>query len=235
MTLTPTPRSSLEGIRILAGLPDTALRNVSAECLWQKFDPGEQVFSQASRDQRVYLVVTGRVRVALYSAGGREVTFTEVGAGDCFGELSAVDGGPRSASVEALDETLIAVMPTDAFWSLLERHPVVMRRVMALLAAMVRSLSERVFDLSTLGIQHRVHVEILRLAKGVLAPDGSARIAPPPRHVDIANRVATNREQVTHALSHMARQGIVIKSRGALTVPDVARLERIVAEVRRRS
>ncbi len=60
-----------------------------------------------------------------------------------------------------------------------------------------------------------------------------ASIDPAPKHVDIASRISTNREQVTKELSAMARQGLIEKRARALVVPDVARLERIVAEVRR--
>jgi CRP-like cAMP-binding protein len=92
-------------------------------------------------------------------------------------------------------------------------------------------LSDRLFELSTLGVQNRVHAEILRLAREAGVEGNAARIEPAPRHVDIAAWVSTNREQVTKELSEMGRQGLVAKSGQALIVPDVARLERMVAAV----
>ena len=223
----------LDGIDLLAGLPGNVLDDLARQCSWRIYRPGQQVISRESRERQVHFIVRGKVRVCVYSAAGREVAFRDVGAGNCFGEISAIDGLPRSANVEALEEATIASMPPQLFWLLLERHPNVMARTVRLLTATIRSLSERLFELSTLGIQNRVHAEVLRLAKEAGARAGMASLDPAPRHVDIASRISANREQVTKELSAMARQGLIEKRGRALVVPDVARLERIVSEVRR--
>jgi CRP-like cAMP-binding protein len=101
------------------------------------------------------------------------------------------------------------------------------------LVACVRELTERVFDFSTLGVQNRLHAELLRLAKQEGVKGNTVRIDPAPRHSDIAGRISTYREQVSRELSEMAKQGLVQRSGSALVIPDVARLERLVAEVRR--
>ena len=97
----------------------------------------------------------------------------------------------------------------------------------------MRDLTDRVFDFSTLGVQNRVHAELLRLAKEAGVQDNVARIEPAPKHSDIAGKVSTYREQVTRELSAMVKQGLVQRCDGALVIPDVSRLERIVSEVRR--
>jgi CRP/FNR family transcriptional regulator, cyclic AMP receptor protein len=225
----------LNGIDLLQGLPDPALDGLAHQCSWRTYRPGQQVISRESRERHVHFIVRGKVRVCVYSAAGREVAFRDVGAGKCFGEIAAIDGLPRSANVEALEQSTIASMPPQLFWMLLERHPSVMANTVRLLTATIRSLSERLFELSTLGIQNRVHAEVLRLAKEAGVRGGMASMDPAPRHVDIASRISTNREQVTKELSAMARLGLIEKRGRALLVPDVARLERMVTEVRRGS
>ena len=106
-----------------------------------------------------------------------------------------------------------------------------MRAVMQLLARRIRSLTERLFEIGTLGVQNRLHAELLRLARSAGVNGGTARIEPAPKHVDIAARISTNREQVTKELSSMAREGLLAKSDRALLIQDIARLERIVAAV----
>lgn len=233
----PRPRARdserLDAIELLHGLPESALDELAHQCSWRTYHAGQQVISRESKERHVHFIVRGKVRVCVYSAAGREVAFRDVGAGKCFGEISAIDGLPRSANVEALEESLIASMPPQLFWLLLERHAHVMANTVRLLAATVRSLSERLFELSTLGIQNRVHAEVLRLAKEAGVRNGIASMDPAPRHVDIASRISANREQVTKELSAMARQRLIEKRGRALLVPDVARLERIVTEVRR--
>ena len=74
---------------------------------------------------------------------------------------------------------------------------------------------------------------MLRLARHAGVKSNTARIDPAPKHSDIASQVSTYREQVTRELTAMVKQGLLQRSRGALVIPDVARLERLVAEVRR--
>jgi hypothetical protein len=89
-----------------------------------------------------------------------------------------------------------------------------------------------VIDLTTLGVQNRIHADLLRRARVAGLTGNAARIDPAPKHADIAGQVSTNREQVTRELSALAKAGILGKEDGALVVRDVARLERLVAEVR---
>jgi CRP-like cAMP-binding protein len=154
-------------------------------------------------------------------------------AGDWFGDFSAIDGLCRSADVVAMEDTLLASMPPASFRRLLQEHPKVCERMLLRLVACVRDLTDRVFDFSTLGVQNRVHAELLRLARLAGVNGNTARIDPAPKHTDIAGQISTYREQVTRELSAMVKQGLVQRDGRALVMPDVARLERLVAEVRR--
>jgi CRP-like cAMP-binding protein len=118
------------------------------------------------------------------------------------------------------------------FWRLLREEPPVAERMLQRLAGLVRGLSERVIDLSTLGVQNRIHAELLRLAREAGVAGNTARIEPAPKHVDIAGRVSTYREQVTRELSALVKAGIVERGEHALVIRDLARLERLVQEVR---
>src|SRR6185295_9890002 len=119
------------------------------------------------------------------------------------------------------------------FRGLLHEHPAACDRMLHRLVTSVRELTERVFDLSTLGVQNRVHAELLRLARQAGVKANAARIDPAPKHTEIASQVSTYREQVTRELSAMARRGLVQGSGRALVITDIARIEKIVAEVRR--
>ena len=92
--------------------------------------------------------------------------------------------------------------------------------------------AERVIELSTLGVQNRIHAELLRLAREAGSGGTQARIDPAPKHADIASQVSTYREQVTREISALARRGLVARQGGALVLLDVPKLEQIVADVR---
>jgi CRP/FNR family transcriptional regulator, cyclic AMP receptor protein len=170
--------------------------------------------------------------VTSFSAGGRQVTFRDEDAGDLFGDLAAIDAKPRSADVLALESVLVASLSPEQFRELIAQEPLVRERVLQRLAELVRLLSERVIELSTLGVQNRIHAELLRLAR-LAAGDGQrVRLDPAPKHADIASQVSTYREQVTREFSALAKQGLLEKDGTAIVLTDVERLARMVEEVR---
>lgn len=220
-------------MRLLEGVPASALEQLAQQCRWRRFPVAQRVISRDAQDQDVYLVVSGRVRITSFSAAGRQVTYRDIPAGDWFGDFAAIDGLSRSADVVALEDTLAASMSPAVFRDLLHEHPAVCDRMLYRLVTLVRELTERVFDLSTLGVQNRVHAELLRLARLAGVKANAARIDPAPSHAEIASQVSTYREQVTRELSAMVKQGLVQRAGHALVIPDFDRLEKIVAAVRR--
>lgn len=222
----------LRAVALLDGLSSPALEALAQQCAWRNYAAGQEIIGRDANDRSVYLIVSGRARVTTYSLAGREVTFRDFGAGEFFGEIAAIDSAARSAVVVALESTLVASMTPAVFWRLLREHPVVAERVLRRLATLIRRLSERVIDLTTLGVQQRIHVELLRRAREAGVKGNAARIVPAPKHIDIASLVSTNREQVTRELSALTRAGVLGKETGALVVRDIARLERLIEEVR---
>jgi len=231
---TAAARSSLalRRIALLQGLSDRRLDELAGQCLWHSVEGGKPLLLRAQPQGEVFLLVSGRVRVTTYSANGRQVTFRDSEAGEHFGDIAAIDGGPRSADVVTLEPCVVASLDRAAFLALLREEPLVAGRVMQRLASLVRQLSERVIDLSTLGVQNRLHAELLRLARAAGIADNQARLAPAPKHAALAGQISTNREQVTRELNVLARDGVLRKEERALVVADVARLERMVAQVR---
>ena len=228
------PRSSLalRHVALLQGLPDRRLDLLAQQCLWHSVEAGKPLLLRAEQQGEVFLLVSGRVRVTTYSANGRQVTFRDSEAGEHFGDIAAIDGGPRSADVVTLEPSVVASLDRAAFMALLRDEPQVAERVMQRLASLVRQLSERVIDLSTLGVQNRLHAELLRLARAAGVEGNQARLAPAPKHAALASQISTNREQVTRELNVLVRSGVLRKDDKALLVADVARLELMVSQVR---
>ena len=230
--LTQPSALGLRRIALLEGLPDDRLQSLAARCTWKRYEPDQRIISWNDQDSDLHLIVSGKVRITIYSAAGRQVTFNDEVSGGAFGFLSAIDGKPRSADAVALDSVLIASLSREVFKAVLQEEPLVAERLLIQLTELIRQLSDRVIDLSTLGVQNRVHAEVLRLAREAGVEGNRARIDPAPKHVDIASRVSTYREQVTRELSALTKLGVLQKDGGALVVKDVGRLERMVKETR---
>ena len=224
--------SLLSSVCLLGDLGTDRLTTVEQACRYKRFAAQEQIVDRDSVSTDVFFVVRGSVRVVNYSILGREIAFDEVTTGNYFGELSALDGQPRSASVMALEDTLILALPRGLFLNLLSEHPNIALQVMMRLARIVRTADERIMDLSTLAAHNRVHAELLRQARTQIVDGRSARIEPVPVHSDIASRVSTTRETVARVLNDLARKGIVERTKDALLIHNLGCLRDMVEEVR---
>jgi len=229
----PRLRSSLalRTLPLLAGLSDARLEQLAQECQWHHLPAHQPLLLRSDPPRDVFFLLSGRLRVTSYSAGGRQVSFRDSVKGDWFGDMAAIDGEPRSADVVTLEPSTVASLGSAAFMALLREEPLVAEREMRHLATLVRQLSQRVIELSTLGVQNRLHAELLRMARTEGIVDNVARLDPAPIHEALASRISTNREQVTRELAHLAREGLVEKDGKTLVLRDVERLSRMVAQV----
>jgi CRP-like cAMP-binding protein len=226
----PVTAESLAGVELFKDLSPAQREDIAAHCHGRICDPEELLVSRNSVTTDVFFIVSGRVSVTLYSSAGKETKLRDLGPGQMAGELAAIDGAPRSADIVALEETLIVAMPAVYFQSLLRQYPEVVDGTLKGLVKLVRALSERVFEFSTLTVNNRIHAELLRLAQGHLQADGSALIKPMPTHADIAARISTHREAVSRELSELTRRGVLERISGGLRIKNVGALQNLVVE-----
>lgn len=221
---------TLDSIPVLASLPAAARRALEKTVRWREYAAQEQIIDRDSDTNDVYFIVSGRVRVVNFSYAGREVSYDEIGAGTVFGELAAIDGAPRSASVVALEKTTTAALPPKEFERLIKENPDFALSIMKRLVEIVRGSTSRIMDLSTLGAPGRIYAELLRMAVAS-ETDESARIEPVPVHADIASRVGSTRESVTRAISELTRRGLIEREGDALVIADVEQLRDLIEGV----
>jgi CRP/FNR family transcriptional regulator, cyclic AMP receptor protein len=228
----PDDRASIfERFDLFKDLPAAALDDLARTCIWQSAKAGKQILLAKESSSEVYFVVEGKVRILLYSAlEGKAVLFTTLGRFDMFGEMAAIDGNPRSATVEAEDDCTLAILPREHFQRLVQAYPAFSFAVMKHLAAQVRRLTERVYEFSTLSVQARVHAELLRLAALAGEADGQALLSPAPILVDLAARVSTHREAVSRVISRLQEKGIVRREGADIRILALDRLRSLLME-----
>src|SRR6476620_2254729 len=142
------PKHSLAGVAILKSLPAERLKRVEQSCSWLRYEPGEPIVEYLDRSDDVFFLASGEARVIVYSLAGKVVSVNDLGPGDMFGELPAIDGRPRSASVEARTSCLVASINAASFHELLQREPLVLHAVLRQLVGTIRRLSTRVYEFS---------------------------------------------------------------------------------------
>jgi CRP-like cAMP-binding protein len=214
----------LRGIALFADLPDAELERIVDKCRWLDCHAGRQIIDHLDETTDCFLIASGSVRGIVNSASGKEITFRDIGAGEVVGELSALDGRPRSASVVALTEARIARLSSKDLWDVLQRNPDAAAVLIRRLTALVRQMSDRVVAISAMPVGPRVQAELLRLALEVGVTDNRAVILAAPTHAEIASRVAARREAVSREISRLADAGILDRRGRDLIVTDVATL-----------
>ena len=130
----------------------------------RQFRAGQTVVGYQDDLHDLFFILSGKLKVTIFSEAGREVAFRELNPGHSFGELSAIDGQPRSANVIALTDATVGSMTAPDFLTALRRQPAVALATLRKLTLLVRALSERVQKFAK-KVEVRICHELLRLAR----------------------------------------------------------------------
>jgi CRP/FNR family transcriptional regulator, cyclic AMP receptor protein len=215
--------SSLSAHPCFKTLDSESCRVLDRHCIWLKTAPGQWVLGQTANDRDVYFVMTGRLRAVSHGVR-QDLIFSDMEAGSFFGELAALDGGPRSLSVFAVNDSTIAKMPSAIFVETMFTHRPLGEAVVATLVSRNRAMTRRVGELGALDVRSRVHAELLRLARPDREDPKRAIIIAPPNQSELASRINTRRETVSREINAMEREGLIERRRGAIVINDALRL-----------
>jgi CRP-like cAMP-binding protein len=169
------------------------------------------------------LLTKGRVKIASTSEEGRESVLAFRGPGEVLGELSAIDGQPRSAGVTAVDPVEALVVPTADFRAFLERSPAAALWILTRLIARLREADRKRAEFGASDTIGRVAARLVELASdyGREQPGGGVLIDLPITQEELASWVGSSREGVNKALHTLRGLGWVDTERRAITVLDM--------------
>lgn len=211
---------------------------VDALAAWielRAYGKGEMIVQRRDQDGGIYLLLDGVLLANQYAKSGREVGYRRILPGGYFGEISAIDGGPRSANIVALEDSRLVRLPQGLVRRLFEDSPRFMRALLEDMAGLTRSLTDRLFELTAVSVACRVDIEILRLAAASSEDGKTGVIHPCPTHAELAALLGSQREPVTRELNRLASLEIVRQTGRTLHVLDLPALadeiERIGGEV----
>jgi CRP/FNR family cyclic AMP-dependent transcriptional regulator len=220
----------LTNIPLLERILPESLKKIEKHAKRLTYAKGQEIIARSEELNDVYILIGGLARVLVFSAHGKAVGFRRINPGDLFGEFSAIDGDKRSASVEAVTSCVVLSMSSSFFHELMESDPVFMHAVLNHLVGMLRSLTARIVEFSTLAVKNRIHSELLRMARDSRDGHGAYLINPAPTHSEIAQRISTHREAVSREISRLKQLGIIERRGRVLAVKNFERLTRMVHE-----
>jgi CRP-like cAMP-binding protein len=194
----------------------------------RRFPRGAALFHERQVSDRVMLLTEGRVKIASVSEDGRESVLAFRGPGEVLGELSAIDGRPRSAGVTAVDAVEALVIPTHDFRAFLERSPKAALWILTRLITRLREADRKRAEFGAADTLGRVAARLVELAGeyGREQPGGRVRIDLPITQEELASWVGSSREGVNKALHILRGLGWVETERRAITVLDMEALRK---------
>lgn len=197
---------ALEGLRSIpyfAGISDNALENLAACAVKKHYPKNSVIINEGDDGGSLFIILSGKVQAYLSSeSSGRTVTLSTQENGSFFGELSLLDGSPRSASVVTLEPTVCCLIPRNAFQSWLERHPDASVYIIRSLTQRIRILTENVRGLALSDVYGRLAKTMNEMA---VDKDGIHIIEHKPSHQELANKVGCSREMVSRIMKDLAR------------------------------
>lgn len=192
------------------------------------FSDGSTIIAQDEDEDQVYILLSGRARVVLLSEDGQEIWLDQLEPGAVLGELAALTGQRRTSEIIAELPSMLAILPSAAFFDLVRNHGELGLCLARILAGRVHHTTQRMFELSALSAPGRVYAEILRMA-GPSADAHFRVIEPVPSLTAIAGRINTTRETVSRTISDLERRGLLERSETGFKLVDPDRLDRLHA------
>jgi len=220
---------TLTEIPLFKDMEPALAERYARSCFWKDYDEFELVIDVEDETTDVRFLLSGSVRILHRIAVGKEVILGEMGAGDFFGEIAAIDSEYRSANATTLTRTRICIMPQKIFMEILEKDHGVNCKVLKVLTQRIRFLNLRLAEHSFLQAKHRLYSELLRLSKQRPGHEGQRSISPPPIQRELADRIGSRREVVSRELNTLERDGIIQKTRGAIIILKVSELQNRVS------
>jgi CRP/FNR family transcriptional regulator, cyclic AMP receptor protein len=202
-------------------VPVEVRREVAAKCIRRKFPKGTVLFHKESTDRALYLIASGRVRIYLAGGSGQEVTLNVCGPGEAIGELSILDGRPRSASAQAIDDVVVYSLRDDEFVRVLNPSPMA-AAALRVLGARLRRATDEAESLALFDVFGRLARRLLELAE---RHGSGGEIDLQLSQTDLASLVGATRETVNRALGAFRHQGLIDQRGHRIVIlqPDLLR------------
>jgi CRP/FNR family transcriptional regulator, cyclic AMP receptor protein len=227
MMATVNDSSYLRQVDIFANLSEEDAQELMAVARKRSFRAGEVIFHRDDPGQVLYVIKEGKVKIALISPDGQEISLVVFGKGECFGEFALLDGEPRSADAIALDKVECYTLQRSDFQNAIMKHPTIAIQVLEVLSRRLRKTDQMVENLIFLDVYGRVAKKLLELANehGVKVDDGT-RIEVRLTQQELASMVGASRESVNKVMGYFTDKQYISTDKHKITIHRVADLQR---------
>ena len=211
--------SLLRKVPLFEGLGEEDLDAIAKVTITRSFGKDVVIILAEEEGDALFIISGGQVKVSIVSEDGREVILSLLGEGAVFGELSLLDGKPRSANVVATEPTELYMVRRSDFLQLVYRVPQIAIGLLAELASRLRKTDRKIEGLALLDVTSRISETLLQLAneQGTESEEGIL-LKSRPTHQQLANMSGTTRETVSRVLKRLENQGYISASGRSITI-----------------
>ena len=215
----------LKRVPLFETLDAEELGALSRVALRRTFPRDRVVIMAEEEGDTLFVISGGKVKVSIVSEDGREVILSILGVGDFFGEMSLLDGHPRSANVTTMQETELLMVRRADFLRLVQNTPQIAVKLLSVLAGRLRKTDRMIEGLALSDVTGRITQTLLQLAEeqGKPTPEG-VLVKDRPTHQELANMSGTTRETVSRVLKRLEQQGYILHKGKDLLVVGTGRL-----------
>lgn len=212
---------------IFQGVDAPARAALIQQLRWVEFQRGHNIYTEGEAGDKLYIIISGKVKLGRRSPDGREKLLAVLGPSDMFGTLSMFDPGPRTAGATALNEVYAVSMDRDALRSWIDERPQITEQLLRVLARRLRRTNDEIADLIFTDVPGRVAKQLLQLAQRFgIQESGGLRVSHDLTQEEIAQLVGASRETVNKALSDFAHRGWIRLEGKSVLIREPERLAR---------
>ena len=218
---------ALRGCPLFAPCPEPVLADVGRRLRHRHFRRNEVIFHQGDPGDALHVITDGAVKILLPSAEGDEAIIATLRPGDFFGELSLLDGRPRSATATTVEPTETLSLPRDVFRELVQQHPELRDALFAALAGLLRRITKHVEELHFLDLAGRLAARLSELSRQAQpGTTHSIELDWPYTQSDLAAMIGGTRQSVNRLLADLIDDGILRLEHEKLIIIDLDALDR---------
>src|SRR5216684_1752586 len=217
----------LKQVPLFADLADEDIRSLMALAKKRTFRNGEVIFHRDDPGTVLYVIKEGKVKICLISPDGQEISLVVFGKGECFGELTILDGLPRSADAVALEKVECYTLQRSDFHQAIIKNPKIAIQVLEVLSKRLRTTDNMVEDLIFLDVYGRVAKKLLELADshGTKVENGT-RIEVRLTQQELASMVGASRESVNKVMGYFTDKNFISTDKHRITLHRITELKR---------
>lgn len=222
-------KTSLQNVPLFNDLDVAELEQLATLARTRAVGRGNVIFYEDDPGTSCYIIVKGKVKIVVNADDGREHILGVLQDGDFFGEMSLIDGQPRSASAVAVEDVQMVTIQRDEFLKLLRSSPEISLKLLVTLSQRLRTADRNMESLAFLSAPGRVARLLLELGKdhGEKTPEGLTFTHNMTRQ-ELASLAGTSRETLTRVLMDYQDRGIIHLDKNRLTLKNEAKLKEMM-------